>query len=156
MRIGCTLLLAMIAIQAGVRAQDVQNGRAVFEGKGACLTCHRVQTTGSRAAPDLTNIGALLTADALRRTLVDPARGMRAAVRSVRAVMRDGTVVIGRRLNEDHYTVQLIDEKEQLRALAKSELREFTVLATPRMPSYQGKLTDAELGDVVAYLLTLK
>ena len=31
--------------------------------------------------------------------------------RSVRAVGNDGTVYAGRRLNEDTYTVQLIDEK---------------------------------------------
>jgi putative heme-binding domain-containing protein len=148
---GATLLFSQEAM-----AQDVERGRALFEGKGACQSCHRVRMTGSRAAPDLTNIGALLTADALRKALVDPTGAMRPAVRSVRAVTRDGTVIVGRRLNEDNYTVQLIDEKEQLRSLSKSDLREFAVLATPRMPSYQDKLTAPEIADLVGYLLSLK
>ena len=156
MRTRCAFLVAIVVSQGSAYAQDAQNGRAIFEGKGACLTCHRVQTSGSRSAPDLTNIGALLTSDALRKVLMDPAAAMRPAVRSVRMVTRDGTVIVGRRLNEDNYTVQLIDEKEQLRSFLKSDLREFAVLATPRMPSYQDKLTPTEIADLVAYLLSLK
>ena len=156
--IACAMLCTFLAAGGErVSAQaDATRGRAILEGKGACLRCHRVKTNGSRSAPDLTTIGALLTADALQRVLVDPAKAMRPAVRSVRAVTRDGTVIVGRRLNEDMYTVQLIDEKEQLRSLPKSSLREFAVLATPRMPSYQDTLTPPERADLVAYLLSLK
>jgi len=149
--------LATLASEHRAFAQgNAEQGMAIFEGKGACQSCHRVKTNGSRSAPDLTNIGAILTADALRKALVDPSGALRPAVRSVRAVTSDGDVIIGRRLNEDMYTVQLIDEKEQLRSLPKSGLREFEVLTTPRMPSYQEKLTASELGDLVAYLLSLK
>ena len=156
MRMFLLCVIALFAGQAGLVAQDAERGRAIAEGKGACQSCHRVKTTGSRAAPDLTTIGALLTADALRKAIVDPNAALRPAVRSVRAVTRDGTVIVGRRLNEDTYTVQLIDEKEQLRSLLKSDLREFAVLGTARMPSYQDKLTAAEIEDLVAYLLSLK
>ena len=48
--------------------------------------------------------------------------------RPVRVVTKDGTVVNGRRLNEDTYTVQLIDEQEQLVSLTKADLREYTIL----------------------------
>lgn len=149
-------VIALVVSQPGLMAQDAERGRAIFEDKGACQTCHRVKATGSRAAPDLTTIGALLPADALRKALVDPNAALRPAVRSVRVVTRDGTVIIGRRLNEDTYTVQLIDEKEQLRSFLKSDLREFAVLGTARMPSYQDKLTAAEIADLISFLLSLK
>jgi mono/diheme cytochrome c family protein len=74
----------------------------------------------------------------------------------VRAVTRDGKVINGRRLNEDTYTVQLLDEQEKLISLVKSDLREYTIRTASPMPSYQTKLTSDELGDVVAYLLSLK
>ena len=45
--------------------------------------------------------------------------------RPVRAVTRDGRTIRGRRLNEDTYTVQLIDEQERLVSLAKADLREY-------------------------------
>jgi len=44
--------------------------------------------------------------------------------RYVRAVTRDSKVITGRRLNEDTYTVQLIDTEERLVSLIKSDLRE--------------------------------
>ena len=72
------------------------------------------------------------------------------------AVTRDGKTITGRRLNEDTYTVQLIDTEERLVSLIKSELREYTVLKTSAMPSYKEKLTSADLDDLVAYLRTLK
>jgi hypothetical protein len=75
--------------------------------------------------------------------------------RSVRGVTRDGKVVTGRRLNEDTYSVQLIDADEHLVSLAKADLMEYTVIKTSAMPSYRTKLSTAELGDLVAYLLTL-
>ena len=75
--------------------------------------------------------------------------------RSVRGVTRDGKVVTGRRLNEDTYSVQLIDADEHLVSLAKADLKEYTVIKTSAMPSYRTKLSTAELGDLVAYLLTL-
>ncbi len=48
--------------------------------------------------------------------------------RPVRAVTRDGTVINGRRLNEDTYTVQLLDDQEKLVSLVKADLREYTIL----------------------------
>jgi mono/diheme cytochrome c family protein len=76
--------------------------------------------------------------------------------RPVRAVTRDGTVINGRRLNEDTYTVQLIDDHEKLVSLMKSDLRQYTIVTASPMPSYKDTLTPDELADVVAYLLSLK
>ena len=76
--------------------------------------------------------------------------------RSVRAVTRDGKTITGRRLNEDTYTVQLIDSQERLISLIKSDLREYTVLKTSTMPPYEEKLNSVELEDLVTYLRTLK
>jgi cytochrome c oxidase cbb3-type subunit III len=76
--------------------------------------------------------------------------------RSVRAVTRDGKVISGRRLNEDTYSVQLIDNQEHLLSLAKADLAEYTVLKTTNMPSYKDKLSAQDLADVIAYLLSLK
>lgn len=135
---------------------DAAQGRVVFEGKGECGRCHRVNARGPRVAPDLSDIGAIRTPDALRRTLVDPDAEVRFGNRSVRAVTRDGKVITGRRLNEDTYTVQLIDEQERLVSLVKANLREYGIVRRTAMPSYRDKLAANELADVLAYLLSLK
>jgi putative heme-binding domain-containing protein len=115
-----------------------------------------VNGKGPRLAPDLSDIGADRTAGGLQRSILDPNNAIQPVNRSVRAVTKDGKVVTGRRLNEDTYSVQIIDEQEHLVSLQKEDLREFTVIRTSSMPPYKDTLSPAELNDVVAYLLSLK
>ena len=135
---------------------DPNRGRTVFEGKGGCLSCHRVGERGSRVAPDLTTVGSSRTASALYLSLIDPTSAMVPINRPVRVVTKDGRTISGRRLNEDTYTVLLIDDKERLLALEKSTLREFQLLTKSTMPSYRDKLTPDEIADVLGYLVSLK
>jgi putative heme-binding domain-containing protein len=120
------------------------------------LNCHRVNNRGSRRAPDLSDIGAIRSAGSIERSLLDPSSQMMPINRSVHIVTRDGKVINGRRLNEDTYTVQLADEEGRLISLAKPGLREYTISTKSDMPSFKGDLTQDELADLVAYLLTLK
>jgi len=139
-----------------VMVGDAARGRSLFEGQGACLSCHRVQAKGSRVAPDLSDIGAVRAADALWRSMLDPTSAMRPINRPVKIVTRDGRTINGRRLNEDTYSLQIIDDHERLLSLMKSDLREFTVVKISPMPSYKDKLTPQEIADVVSYLVSLK
>jgi putative heme-binding domain-containing protein len=140
----------------GLMIGDAARGHILFEGTGNCVSCHAVNGKGPRVAPDLGDIGVLRTADFIHRTLLDPSGTMLPAVRPVRAVTRDGKVINGRRLNEDTYTVQLIDEQERLLSLTKADLREYTVLKSTSMPSYKDKFSAQELADLEAYLLSLR
>jgi len=140
----------------GVALGDAVSGKSLFEGKGACLSCHRVGSNGSRVAPDLSDIGSVRSASAMERSLLDPTAAMLPVNRSVRAVTKSGSTVTGRRLNENSYSVQLIDEKENLVSLMKTDLKDYQVLTTSPMPTYKDKLSADELANVLAYLLTLK
>ena len=135
---------------------DAVAGEAIYRGRGDCASCHRIGPEGSRLAPDLTDIGAARSAGSLAESLVDPTAAMLPRNRSIRAVGHDGTEYSGRRLNEDTYTVQLIDENERLVSLVKDDLSEYTVITTSPMPSYAETLTEQERADVLAFLLTLK
>jgi hypothetical protein len=76
--------------------------------------------------------------------------------RPVRLVTRDGKTINGRRLNEDTFTVQLIDDQERLLSLSKADFREYTILKTSTMPSYKDTLNTQEMADLLAYLVSLK
>jgi putative heme-binding domain-containing protein len=141
---------------ASVRVGDATRGRTTFDGKGQCATCHRVAGRGPRLAPDLSDIGMARAPASLDRSIRDPSSGMMPINRPVQILMKNGTTIRGRRLNEDTHSVQIIDEQERLRSLAKSDIRTMTVETTSPMPAYAGKLTDEEIADVVAYLLTLR
>ena len=142
--------------RGSMKAGDAVRGKALFEGKGACLSCHRVRDKGSRKAPDLTDIGGARSAGFFERTLLDPGSQMLPINRPVHIVTREGKVIDGRRLNEDTYTVQIADEEGRLLSLTKAGLREFKISTTSPMPSYKGELTPEELADLVSYLLSLK
>ena len=141
---------------AAASSGDAVRGRALLEGKGGCLKCHRVRGSGSRLGPDLSDIGSLRPAAQLERSILDPGAVVLPQHRFVRAVTRDGVTITGRRLNEDTLTVQLIDSSERLVSLTKADLRDYTLLKTSSMPSYQGKLTSAELADIVTSRQSLR
>jgi putative heme-binding domain-containing protein len=141
---------------ATVKAGDVARGRAVFEGKGGCVACHRIGRLGSRVAPNLSDIGSQRSPGSIQRSLVDPSGQMMPINRPVRLVKKDGTVVNGRRLNEDTYSIQVIDDKERLHSIVKADLKEFTILKTSPMPSYKGTLSTDEMADLLGYLMSLK
>ena len=152
-----TYLHYMAATARSVSAPgNALQGKAIFEGKGKCLDCHRVQDKGSRLGPDLTEIGASRRLIELERSILEPDAEILPTNRFVRVVTSDGTTITGRLLNQDIFSVQLIDSKEQLRSFQRSSLREFSFLDKSTMPSYTGKLTASELADVVSYLASLK
>ncbi len=140
----------------GLLVGNAGRGRELFTGAGNCTSCHAVNGKGPHIAPDLGDVGVLRTAELLHRTLIDPAASMLPANRPVHAVTKDGKVIDGRRLNEDTYTVQLIDDQQRLVSLTKSDLREYAVLKTTSMPSYKDKFSAQELADLEAYLLSLR
>ena len=142
--------------QSATGTGDASRGRTIVEGKGNCLSCHRINGKGSRLGPDLSEVGGIRTAVYLERSLLAPEESVLPEHRMVRAITRQGTVISGRRLNEDTHTIQLIDQDERLHSLVKSDLRDYTLLTTSPMPSYKDKLSSEELADVVTYLISLK
>src|SRR5262245_13707178 len=134
---------------------DAVKGKAVFDGAGKCLSCHRVGDRGSYTAPDLTDIGASKSAASFQDTLMDPASTAKPGNRTIRAVTKKGEVITGRRLNEDTWTVLIIDSHEKLVSLWKPDLKEYTILKSP-MPSYKDTLTAEQRGDLIAYLVALQ
>lgn len=135
---------------------DPGRGRMLFDGRGGCTQCHRLDGKPTGMAPDLGGIGAVRSPSALERSLLDPSAAMHPVNRPVRIVTREGRVINGRRLNEDTYTVQLVDERGELLSLDKDALREYTVSTISPKPSYKDKLTPREISDLVAYLVSLK
>jgi putative heme-binding domain-containing protein len=136
-------------------AGDRGRGRALFEGKGTCQSCHMANGQGGRQGPDLSAIGAVRRAAELERSILDPAAEVLPQNRSFRVVTGDGRTIDGRLMNQDTFTVQILDSEGQLRSFDKTTLREHGFIETT-MPSFRGKLDSRELADLVAYLTSLR
>jgi ubiquinone/menaquinone biosynthesis C-methylase UbiE/mono/diheme cytochrome c family protein len=72
MAAGAIAWLAFSAQVPPAVAADADAGRVLFEGKGQCLSCHRIGATGGTTARDLSWIGLLRTPDKLRAAIVNP------------------------------------------------------------------------------------
>jgi len=150
-------MAATAAAVAALPTGDAARGKAVFESKGGCTNCHRIGDVGSRAGPDLSQIGAQRRSVELHRSLIEPDAEIVPANRLIKIVTRDGATITGRLLNQDSFTVQLLDAKdEKLKSFSKSNLREFAFVDKSTMPSYKDKLSTQELSDLISYLSSLK
>ena len=134
---------------------DAARGKVLFAGKGECASCHRVDGAGSPRGPELSRIGRLRTSNQLASSLLDPQAEVQPQNRSYAVTLRDGRRVSGRLLNHDIYSVQLLDDDARLRSFDRSELRAAGFIPSP-MPSVRNRLADAEIADLVQYLVTLR
>ena len=149
----CTALLAAAPLFA--QSGDAAKGKELYASNG-CPTCHRIGQSGSRLGPDLSDIGDRRTPDRLKQSIIDPDAEVLPENRFVVVTLKDGTEVRGRILNHDAMSVQLIDEKENLRSFETSKIRGYKILTKGLMPSYDKKLTSDQVADIVAYLSSLK
>jgi putative heme-binding domain-containing protein len=131
-------------------------GKAIYEGKGGCASCHRIRGQGSRTGPDLSDIGNLRLGGELERSITDPDAEILPQNRTFRAVTKEGATITGTLLNEDKYAVQVLDSTGRLVSLGRANLKESGVLEKSPMPSYKDKLSKNELADLVSYLVSLK
>ncbi len=142
--------------QGGVtfRLGDAARGQVVYDSAG-CAQCHRVAGNGARTAPDLTDIGSIRRPGQMMGSLTNPGKATQPINRTITIVTKDGRTITGRRYDEDTFSVRLIDSHERMLSIQKSDISRYSVDAT-NMPSYQGKLTDDEISDLLAYLVSLK
>ncbi len=139
-----------------VKVGNIDRGKQVFATKGACASCHRVGREGPKSAPDLSDIGALRTPAALQRAMLEPNVAMPPINRPMTIQTTAGRTVKGRRLNEDTFSVQLVDDTGKLVTVEKKNIKSVEAGKTSPMPSVASKLSPDEVADLVAYLLTLR
>jgi cytochrome c oxidase cbb3-type subunit III len=144
---------------------DAGRGKALFEGKGGCVGCHRVNGSGGQTGPDLTAIGRVRpprgfdpggpNVPQIERAILDPNAEIAPVYRAFQVVPKSGATVRGKLLNQDTFSIQMLDSNQNLRSFLKSDLRESGFVPSP-MPAYDGKLTSQELADLLVYLLSLR
>ncbi|HEY6337663.1 MAG TPA: c-type cytochrome [Candidatus Sulfotelmatobacter sp.] len=164
-------------IIAYIRSQEVRapakplgsaaHGKELFYGDANCSLCHMVEGKGGRFGPDLTGVGGSRTREAIIDSVRNPSRrlawGLSEATKefpqeyeSVTVVTADGKQIKGVTLNEDAFSVQIMDAGEQIHLLEKDKLRSFQKSRESAMPKFSADaLSDKDLEDIVAYLFSV-
>lgn len=160
-----------------IRSQEVKKsasnpgsasrGKDLFYGDANCSLCHMVEGKGGRLGPDLSSVGASRTHDALVESvrnpsqrlawgLTEPTKEFPQEYESVTAVTSDGKEIKGVTLNEDSFTLQVMDSNEQIHLLDKGGLRSFQKTRQSAMPIYKpDSLSDKDLEDILAFLASV-
>lgn len=144
---------------------NAAHGKELFYGTAGCGTCHMVNGKGGRLGPDLSSTGASRSVeyleDSVRRPskrlatgLSEPMKDFSQEYETATVVTSDGTKLQGVVLNEDSFTMQMLDTREQLHAFEKAKLRSYEKTRESLMPPYDAKaLPEKDLKDLIAYLL---
>jgi len=152
---------------SGTNTGDPAHGKQLFYGDGNCSMCHMVAGKGGRMGPDLTGVGASRTRDALVDSIRNPSRhlawGLTEATKefpqeyeSVVVVTADGKQIKGVAMNEDSFTVQIMDTAENIHLLDKSKLKSFHKTRVSAMPKYnEDVLSNKDVEDIVAFMADL-
>jgi len=142
------------------------HGKELFFGDANCSLCHMVEGKGGRVGPELTAVGGSRTREAIIDSVRNPSRrlawGLTESTKefaqeyeTITVVTADGKEIKGVALNEDSFSVQMMDSNEQIYLLEKDKLRSFKKSRESMMPVYKPDvLSDKDLDDIVAYLIS--
>jgi putative heme-binding domain-containing protein len=151
-----TYVLSLSRSAARPGPGNAQRGADVYQSTG-CGSCHVVDGRGGILGPELTTIGGRRGSLYLREALVKPAASHPPGYLVVRAVPVTGAEVHGIRVNEDVFWIQIRDASGNVHTLEKSALTRLDrEIDGTLMPSYEARLSPAQLDDLVAYLGTLR
>ena len=146
---------------------DPAHGKELFYGDGNCSMCHMFNGKGGRIGPDLSGVGGSRTHASLIDSIRNPSRrlawGLTEATKefpqeyeTVTAVTADGKEIRGVAMNEDSFTVQIMDQGENIHLLEKDKLKSFQKSRESIMPKYEPEtLSDKEVDDIVAFLASV-
>jgi putative heme-binding domain-containing protein len=137
-------------------ASEGRGGKAIFEGKGGCVRCHSIQHRGGSLGPDLSEIGLQRSMASLRTSILDPDAEIFREYLTIVITTGDGRRIEGIALNEDDVSIQIRDLEGNPRSFLKQSLRDVHREERSLMPSYAGKLSAAEIAELVEYLQSLK
>jgi cytochrome c oxidase cbb3-type subunit III len=148
-------------------AGNAGHGKELFYGDANCSTCHMVEGKGGRLGPELTSVGGSRTREAIIDSVRSPSRrlawGLTEATKefpqeyeSVTVMTADRKEIKGVTLNEDSFSVQIMDTNEEIHLLQKNKLLSFQKSRQSAMPKYGADiLSDKDLEDIVAYLVSV-
>lgn len=135
---------------------DPRRGGMLYRSRGSCSDCHRLNGSGGRLGPDLSDLGWRRAPDHIRASIVEPAESIDGGYRTVEVRTESGATVRGVLRNEDRYSIQLFDEFENLRSFQKTELTAIDKPEESLMPPLGSFFRGRDLDDLVAFLYSLR
>lgn len=135
-----------------------ENGRKHFEqGKGACVTCHKIGETGKDIGPDLSTIARIRQPADLVESIMYPGETIARDFESYLITLKNDGQHIGVIHKETETTVYLTELTGIVRELNRAQIKSIQRNPQSLMPmGLDQSMSRQELLDLVSYLMTLK
>ena len=133
------------------------NGQKLYATTGKCNTCHVVNGEGKEVGPNLSEIGAKLSRQAMFESIIFPSAGISHNYEAWTIVLNNGTTQTGLLVSEDGEKMSLKGIDAIVRTIAIKDIDERQKNTISLMPADLAKLlSQEEMVDIVEYLVTLK
>lgn len=132
---------------------NVAQGERIFWGQGRCGSCHMIDGRGGVLGPDLSSIGKERTLSQVREALTQTPARIPSGYQPAEVETKEGQRFSGIIKNENNFSLQLLDNYDQLQLFLRADLREIHYDKSSLMPAHYNKtLTPAEFQDLLAFL----
>jgi PQQ-dependent dehydrogenase (methanol/ethanol family) len=132
---------------------DAKAGEQFFFGKGQCASCHMVQGRGAATGPDLSSVGARLTVDDIRESLLKPGSRAVAGYELVTVQLRNGRSLRGFIRGRSNFDLHLQDLQGGIHSVTNGQVERIESSGGSPMPPL--KASPEESSNLVAYLARL-
>jgi cytochrome c oxidase cbb3-type subunit III len=132
---------------------DAVHGKTLFFGVAACSNCHMVDGKGGRLGPDLSGTAASRSLASIVESVREPSKQIASRYETVSVATVDGKDSQGIVLNEDRFSLQMMDTREKILLFEKDHLKSIKKSGVSLMPPYdKNLLSDKDLDDIVGFL----
>ena len=132
-----------------------------LEGPAACAACHAGlnsdgKVDGSAIGPDLTAIAGFRTPEHILRKIINPDSNIVSGYEEVLIRTKSGLLLVGIVKEENKGELQLIERNENLILVSKKDIQSRVPQFSMMPSNYRDLLTQKQLNDLLAYLVTLQ
>ena len=125
--------------------------------KANCGACHTVGRRGGRVGPVLDRIAVRRSPEFVMESILNSSKDIDPRYEAVQVVTAKGKPIIGLRISETNFSIQLREENGRFHSFLKRDLEAFAVLKRSLMPdNFAEQLTVKQLHDLFAFLMTLQ
>jgi putative heme-binding domain-containing protein len=147
---------AVPLVESGLGGRNFEQGKMMFAA-GRCNLCHAMRGEGGAIGPDLTQLGTRFSPKDMVEAIVDPNKAVSDQYAATVFTMKDGTSVLGRKINEDDDSYSISQNPfapETLREIRKEDVvsTKYSYISI-MYPGLINGMNEEELKDLIAYLM---
>ncbi len=135
---------------------DAERGKALFNGKAICFSCHVISGKGGDIGPELTAISTKFDHPSLLDAIIHPSSAILVGYESVSLVLNDGSQLNGTLLSDKDPMI-IRNALGQKLTIPKSNIKSQNVSEKSIMPEAASmRLSAQDLSDIISYLTNIK